>query len=1821
MGDRRPPRDDPSARREALGQRRQELLRDQASLVRAERALEQLVRRLGRGDDEQVERLRADLERQREAVAQRHEDVRTAAGEYGRLVMGLGPEHDPTEQASKLDPGKPLLLLPLRLETRFRATDAGPRLLVRIYPDSCLVDTFEPDLAEAEVDSANRFWADIWRACGDEALERSAWREIVASHGSGRSAWIVGQYQPQNPGQKPLAGPGLLLVVVSETALPAAAEPFWTAMWRAGAELAQTAAARTALQAVVGVAVAALVEANPPRNFEDPPPAGTDRATVPVRLAVVQVPPLSSLVTRTASWSSPPRIDLLPDRFVLVGVDRAGNVSTWPGEPIARPLLAGPDPNGPEDDRLAPEGDNLRLPEGMQWMFEFDRAVGTGMAIVADLTADQAARGFDRLFVLGLRVDESAAEGAAALEELLRHQLHSRTGVELIPQGTPTNNTEGKGAGFAFRDDSDATFGTHFKGVAGYQPEADPLRRLDGEWLAHHLGLKDALVQRLPGAGLSDQLEARAMQAALWPGTLGYTMTSLMAPVFDEDTVRQTRAFFIRHVSGRGPLPALRVGRQPYGIQLTTAFRRLAWFGEREGRADGDVSDAFLGGLYGLIRRVEDDWQALLPSVSHLESAGDADQRLLDVLGLHAASTEYYPLQADSLEQKFHELALFDTTIASQFLAIVQSLLPMVFLRSFGYQGDDIPELLTKIWKPLQTPLTGPVIDDRPLSETEPVRAYASGRNYLQWLAQAARTSLEALRAERGFDGGRRPKALLYLLLRHALQLGYREVAIVLAQQFDRAAAPVLVREPPFIHVAGTPGSESLYDMLYRPDIRITGSQTITLAEHIARHLSFIHPDFRAQIEAVERLAGLPTARLERLFAETLDVCSYRLDAWKTGLLAARLEMLRQKREAADHEREPGAEEGAVDGAAGLHLGFYGWVENLSPDAVGLQPAELPDSIRESVDGETPPVAPLLRDPTNAGFMHAPSINQAATAAVLRSGSLANAGRLAIDLSSRRVRLALEVLDGMRNGQPLGALLGYQFERHVHDHGPLGVQALIYPLRRKYPLAPNRNAETADTAEAQEAIAAQNVVDGRKLIEGAAKTDYPFDPDLPAATTTAHRDALTAALAFISDINDAVADLVLAEGVHQAVLGNYERSAGTLDAFAKGTHPTEPEFIRTPHSGINLTMRAAIHLAAPVAGTPLPDVPIVTPLARAEPAVNTWLARHLPPPATVRCRIHFTAVGETAERTVVVSQADLGLHPLDLVYLAEGTADQALGALEDRLLLQLHRDEDPRLDRPIRIAQTERDGDSVTFFELASLLGPLRQLVTASRPLAAPDLMRINDAAAAESSTSTLAVGRIGDRVAEIRAPGGVLEQLATASAAAANPAVTIDDAITAYVDAMSRAALYRLPDTGIGFAFERRQGAAERVRAKVAARAETWTDRLGRFDAMTVDYDTVESGLTEDERIARLQAAEALVVAQVTAPTPAAAAYRTALNGRKAAFVAKLGQLVAVVDGDEASLGPLVAAAEAMLPLEAFDAEPIGFDDDVEEIERFRGSLVGGIGRAVNTMEERLATVDDLLAAHATSSGDAAVDLVQQAAAALFGEDVKLVPDITLPVDASAEFANASAYSESGQLTDHLARRFPVDDWLHGVARVRDKMHHVETAMTLGQAMGAAELSLLPVQLPFVPGEKWLGLEFAAGATIPSDRLLYTFAPAGAYSAGDPLRGLLIDEWTELIPATSEETGLTFHYDRPNAEPPQSWLLALPATPDGSWNWNDVVDAVGDALDSAKRRAIEPIHLADTPYSWFLPATTSAYTFPEISISNNLLLAVGITDLIQTLE
>ena len=106
---------------------------------------------------------------------------------------------------------------------------------------------------------------------------------------------------------------------------------------------------------------------------------------------------------------------------------------------------------------------------------------------------------------------------------------------------------------------------------------------------------------------------------------------------------------------------------------------------------------------------------------------------------------------------------------------------------------------------------------------------------------------------------------------------------------------------------------------------------------------------------SLDRLRALPRDRLEALFTGTLDLFAYRVDAWVTSLATCRLDELRRL-----------APTGVVAGA-------FGWLEDVRPAPPRQTVPPPPDEAG----------SPLAVDPANAGFVHAPSLNQAATAAVM----------------------------------------------------------------------------------------------------------------------------------------------------------------------------------------------------------------------------------------------------------------------------------------------------------------------------------------------------------------------------------------------------------------------------------------------------------------------------------------------------------------------------------------------------------------------------------------------------------------------------------------------------------------------------------------------------------------------------------------------------------------------------------------------------------------------------------------------------------------------
>jgi len=298
-----------------------------------------------------------------------------------------------------------------------------------------------------------------------------------------------------------------------------------------------------------------------------------------------------------------------------------------------------------------------------------------------------------------------------------------------------------------------------------------------------------------------------------------------------------------------------------------------------------------------------------------------------------------------------------------------------------------------------------------------------------------------------------------------------------------------------------------------------------------------------------------------------------------------------------------------------------------------------------------------------------------------------------------------------------------------------------------------------------------------------------------------------------------------------------------------------------------------------------------------------------------------------------------------------------------------------------------------------------------------------------------------------------------------------------------------------------------------------------------------------------------------------------------------------------------------ALLPIAAFDAVAFGLDAVEAGLLTFAGELLAVGDTVAGAVDRRLADSEPLLDHAATlPPSRERVDTLQSAATALLGDGVLLVPEFTVDAPVLADQQAAIAASRDGSIFAHLGELdFPVDTWLHGVARVRDKAAAWESAQLMASALAGVEPSLDALMLPFVPGQGWLGLDLPPGPPPTGDRLLYT-----AHFPADPTTtqcGLLLDEWSELIPGPTVETGLTLNYDRPSSEAPQAMLLVTPTQFRGAWQWEDLVDALNETLDLAKLRGIEPSDVDTLPYAWFLPATVMATQARQLTIAADLAL------------
>ena len=540
---------------------------------------------------------------------------------------------------------------------------------------------------------------------------------------------------------------------------------FHEQLWRAANDEAQRKAAWRQLAERFGDQRAGWVarQLTPLNDNQRPqtPLAATDPLPVAPRFPDAPTRP-PSLANET--FTRPPWTRVLPDRWFAAAFVENQLIGSTFGPLIPDPLPVGPNPNSPiaENPAASPVDDGIR------WMIDFGAAEKIGMALRITLPplSAGAQRFVERLIVVGIKGSLDPAAGAERLNELFRAHQYT-DGLTVLEPGTPTNNTENSPSAFASEDPG------HEKSAqwifAGPRFQRDD--GSDGDELSKGLGVAIDEFTRTTGADGREQIAQRRMNRALWPATWGYYLEQMLSGVFadaDADaSVRWGREHFVDHVRAGGPLPALRIGKQPYGILPATSF--VAW-----APAPGEQAEpARDSAVANFLKRQRPFWLNAAAMAPRMGRNNNPDTDFVEVFSMDALSSRYmarnvmgekyawnllgymgmFPLTGRTNEtfQKWHDQHVSQATAALNQTGLGAGVLNSRVAMALHFEIFDSIESLARI-------------------DAEGARELIA--NQLDQLVKA-----QTLDAVIRHDAVPTPYSMIYLMMRHALLVEYAGAA------------------------------------------------------------------------------------------------------------------------------------------------------------------------------------------------------------------------------------------------------------------------------------------------------------------------------------------------------------------------------------------------------------------------------------------------------------------------------------------------------------------------------------------------------------------------------------------------------------------------------------------------------------------------------------------------------------------------------------------------------------------------------------------------------------------------------------------------------------------------------------------------------------------------------------------------------------------------------------------------------------------------------------------------------------------------------------
>ena len=928
-----------------------------------------------------------------------------------------------------------------------------------------------------------------------------------------------------------------------------------------------------------------------------------------------------------------------------------------------------------EEDGSVIDRDGLTvLGDGDEWLQDFDEAIKVGMGI--KIRIDPADTKFEKIIVSGFRYTDDPLVPAKGLSDLFNNHRYTE-GFSFLKYGTATNNTETEKSGHSARDEFQVgdSFTYAVEGLE-LEKESDPVapdvRSITaGKYLSKCLGFEIDHLKHVQRADLRPPMLNELYQRASWFALGAQPLFMLFGNQISSETHELIWSHYSKYVKSKGLYSPLKIGSQPYGILPVMNISNVLLPENQDIRE----SDAFFDKMTVVFAQLMKRWvemakgdQSKVPRLK----GGDTHEEILKVLSMQEFSSRY---QIRALEYRSFKKELYDrlkqrpantpifqylnglgdsfervkenVTSLTELLAVDNQSLSAGFdqlLRApiLSFTEADANLVSFSDGNATMTDHQGDVIADGDDQDNTFSFTQEDLGNFQEFIA-----TIRAQNDGELIQYGGELSLFTDLFLKsyiNVCQLYYREIVFDLAITDTTSNSKFVIRKvlqesgssvrkgDPVIEiqdgssktiVVEAPFEGKIEKVLVPESSEIRPSMPLFVLKNEAKYQE-IRESFitlgQQIIDASNAIVDVQDRKeaQERAIGEAIDLNSYRLDAWITSLAARRIEEMRSR---GDFEK-------------GIYFGAYGWVEDLEKDG-SLVDEELMDLSLEE-----------------GGIIHTPGVAQTIASSVFKNSYLShrqgnNSNPFASNLTSDRLQKSQFLLEGIRQGQQLEALLGYQLERHLHENG---LHTEIYALREAFPLSENTSVVDGRAT----GFVNLSVVDGLRAIK--RKNDLPV-------SLASNKEQVQRQIEKLEDTLDGTLDALFYEAGYQVTQGNLTQAAAAIDATKGEIEPPALEAIKTRISGTGISHKLIMIFRATAEKHTLDNA-----RAFAEPNLENWLKENIGPMNKIGCSVElYNAEDDGLIEEVDVTLAELNIGYLDFMYVSEEPVSDGASELELRI--------------------------------------------------------------------------------------------------------------------------------------------------------------------------------------------------------------------------------------------------------------------------------------------------------------------------------------------------------------------------------------------------------------------------------------------------------------------------------------------------------------------------------------------------------------------------